>query len=66
MMAPVAAGCDFAVTSSVQAVLSPQVLHHPLTLSYLGLSGLAGLALTYYYNNTENRKVGQVSLFTAG
>lgn len=37
---------------------APQVLHHPLTLSYLGLSGLAGLALTYYYNNTENRKVG--------
>lgn len=35
----------------------PQVLHHPLTLSYLGLSGLTGLALTYYYNNTENRKV---------
>ncbi|KAI7842677.1 hypothetical protein COHA_003608 [Chlorella ohadii] len=34
-----------------------QVLHHPLTLSYLGLSGLTGLALTYYYNNTENRKI---------
>jgi hypothetical protein len=34
-----------------------QVLHHPLTLSYLGLSGLTGLALTYYYNNTENHKI---------
>lgn len=35
-----------------------KVLHHPATLSYLALSGLAGLALTYYYNNTENHKVG--------
>lgn len=57
MMAPAAIGCDFVVESSAQSAPPPQVLHHPLTLSYLGLSGLAGLALTYYYNNTENRKV---------
>jgi hypothetical protein len=34
-----------------------QVLRHPATLSYLALSGLAGLALTYYYNAEGNRKV---------
>lgn len=36
---------------------APQVLRHPATLSYLALSGLAGLALTYYYNAEGNRKV---------
>lgn len=34
-----------------------QVLRHPATLSYLALSGLAGLGLTYYYNAEGNRKV---------
>ena len=34
-----------------------QVLRHPLTLAYLALSGLAGLGLTYYYNESHNRKV---------
>jgi hypothetical protein len=33
------------------------VLRHPLTLAYLGVSGLAGLGLTYYYNDSHNRKV---------
>ncbi|KAL4444614.1 hypothetical protein ABPG77_002431 [Micractinium sp. CCAP 211/92] len=34
-----------------------QVMTHPVTLAYLALSGLAGLATTYYYNNPENRKL---------
>ncbi|PSC75010.1 Nuclear envelope integral membrane 1 isoform A [Micractinium conductrix] len=34
-----------------------QLLRHPVTLAYLAMSGLSGLALTYYYNNTGNRKV---------
>ncbi|KAI3429490.1 hypothetical protein D9Q98_005579 [Chlorella vulgaris] len=37
-----------------------QVLRHPATLGYLGLSGLAGMGLTYYYNNSENRKVNNM------
>ncbi|KAL4856891.1 Nuclear envelope integral membrane protein 1 [Chlorella vulgaris] len=36
------------------------VLRHPATLGYLGLSGLAGMGLTYYYNNSENRKVNNM------
>ena len=33
------------------------MLRHPLILAYLGASGLAGLGLTYYYNDSHNRKV---------
>jgi len=38
-----------------------QVLRHPLTQAYLVLSGLSGLALTYYYNNTGGWREGCLS-----
>ena len=41
-----------------------QVLTNPVTLAYLALSGLAGLGLTFYYNNTENRRAGGAGWLT--
>jgi hypothetical protein len=33
-----------------------QLVRNPLTLAYLVLSSLAGLALTYYFNDVSNHK----------
>lgn len=40
------------------AALLRQVMTHPVTLAYLALSGLAGLATTYYYNNPGGWQCG--------
>lgn len=46
-----------------------QLIHNPFIIGYVTLSALTGLALTYYYNDTSNRKINtmlRVALQLAG